>query len=340
MEMSQGPLGVRTRARALALEKSSKNVSHSEGESAERAPSEPKQISYLELRSRRLEKIVGCFSPKEQASNLRGAKKATSERRLSDVTNSDVLDDCSSRLVRYEEVGHSLTMLDASKVSSRGRNNVDENSGFCFHLEKDAPQKVLLCRGPDRNQSRGRARVPGAAHSRTNSRSNSISREDPQGMLTRNQRKIEKRDRTQMEDMDVDAEAICIARDADNLGNGGGRNAEVEVSLGENPVDEGLYARSSNHGRLVRESTPCSYVREAGGPGSAMSLALGHDHGTRFLPPELLDPQALIELEIEEFFANVNCHEQRRFTERYNFDPVNDVPLPGRYEWIKLQPSL
>jgi hypothetical protein len=22
---------------------------------------------------------------------------------------------------------------------------------------------------------------------------------------------------------------------------------------------------------------------------------------------------------------------------RYNFDPVNDCPLPGRYEWVKLK---
>ena len=23
---------------------------------------------------------------------------------------------------------------------------------------------------------------------------------------------------------------------------------------------------------------------------------------------------------------------------RYNFDPMNDKPLPGRYEWVKLDP--
>ncbi|TQE11301.1 hypothetical protein C1H46_003035 [Malus baccata] len=39
--------------------------------------------------------------------------------------------------------------------------------------------------------------------------------------------------------------------------------------------------------------------------------------------------------EIEEFFAVVEKYEHKRFTEKYNYDIVNDVPLEGRYQWVR-----
>lgn len=42
--------------------------------------------------------------------------------------------------------------------------------------------------------------------------------------------------------------------------------------------------------------------------------------------------------ELEDFFAAAEAREQKRFTERYNYDPVNDLPLSGRYEWERLLP--
>nr|XP_028964993.1 cyclin-dependent kinase inhibitor 7-like [Malus domestica] len=39
--------------------------------------------------------------------------------------------------------------------------------------------------------------------------------------------------------------------------------------------------------------------------------------------------------EIEEFFAAVEKYEHKRFTEKYNYDIANDVPLEGRYQWNK-----
>ncbi|KAF3435386.1 hypothetical protein FNV43_RR22475 [Rhamnella rubrinervis] len=42
--------------------------------------------------------------------------------------------------------------------------------------------------------------------------------------------------------------------------------------------------------------------------------------------------------ELEEFLANAERSEERQFTEKYNFDFVNDVPLEGRYEWFPLTP--
>nr|GMD22163.1 cyclin-dependent kinase inhibitor 3-like [Ipomoea batatas] len=40
--------------------------------------------------------------------------------------------------------------------------------------------------------------------------------------------------------------------------------------------------------------------------------------------------------EIDEFFAYAEQQQQRRFIEKYNFDIVNDLPLPGRYEWVRV----
>ncbi|XP_057421814.1 cyclin-dependent kinase inhibitor 7-like [Lotus japonicus] len=40
--------------------------------------------------------------------------------------------------------------------------------------------------------------------------------------------------------------------------------------------------------------------------------------------------------EIEEFFATTERNEQKRFAEKYNFDIVRDMPLEGRYQWVRL----
>ncbi|VVB04348.1 unnamed protein product [Arabis nemorensis] len=43
-------------------------------------------------------------------------------------------------------------------------------------------------------------------------------------------------------------------------------------------------------------------------------------------------------IEIEDFFAYAEQQQQRNFIEKYNFDTVSDNPLPGRYEWVKVEP--
>ncbi|KAG8364269.1 hypothetical protein BUALT_Bualt19G0110700 [Buddleja alternifolia] len=42
--------------------------------------------------------------------------------------------------------------------------------------------------------------------------------------------------------------------------------------------------------------------------------------------------------ELEEFFAAAEKQEQKRFTEKYNYDIVKDVPLEGKYQWVRLYP--
>ncbi|KAK9670399.1 hypothetical protein RND81_13G199400 [Saponaria officinalis] len=44
------------------------------------------------------------------------------------------------------------------------------------------------------------------------------------------------------------------------------------------------------------------------------------------------------EYEIEEFFSSAEKQLQKRFSDKYNFDIVKDVPLEGRYEWCQIKP--
>ncbi|GMP28019.1 hypothetical protein CsSME_00003744 [Camellia sinensis var. sinensis] len=44
------------------------------------------------------------------------------------------------------------------------------------------------------------------------------------------------------------------------------------------------------------------------------------------------------ETELEEFFAAAEKDIHKRFTEKYNYDIVKDVPLEGRYDWVRLKP--
>ncbi|KAL6522595.1 hypothetical protein OROMI_031553 [Orobanche minor] len=42
--------------------------------------------------------------------------------------------------------------------------------------------------------------------------------------------------------------------------------------------------------------------------------------------------------ELEEFFTAAEKYEQKRFVDKYNFDIVKDVPLEGKYQWVRLHP--
>nr|XP_027093562.1 cyclin-dependent kinase inhibitor 3-like isoform X1 [Coffea arabica] len=103
----------------------------------------------------------------------------------------------------------------------------------------------------------------------------------------------------------------------------------VEASFGENNLD--FEPRES---RSTRESTPCSLIRgvDVATPGSSTRQKTANAVNRR---GAILDnvPSAS---EIEEFFASADQCQRRQFIEKYNFDVVNDFPLPGRYEWVKV----
>lgn len=104
----------------------------------------------------------------------------------------------------------------------------------------------------------------------------------------------------------------------------------VEASFGENNLD------SEPRERSTRESTPCSLIRDvdAATPGSSTRRrtvnAVNQISRSAFLENI---PSAS---EIEEFFTRAEQQQQRWFIEKYNFDVINDEPLPGRYEWVRV----
>ncbi|XP_050209263.1 cyclin-dependent kinase inhibitor 7-like isoform X2 [Mercurialis annua] len=52
------------------------------------------------------------------------------------------------------------------------------------------------------------------------------------------------------------------------------------------------------------------------------------------LPAEKIPCQ----VEIDEFFAEAEKKEQKRFASKYNYDIAKDSPLEGRYQWVRLKP--
>uniref|UniRef100_A0A0E0CUX4 Cyclin-dependent kinase inhibitor n=1 Tax=Oryza meridionalis TaxID=40149 RepID=A0A0E0CUX4_9ORYZ len=95
--------------------------------------------------------------------------------------------------------------------------------------------------------------------------------------------------------------------------------AEVEVSFGDNVLDLDNMERSSE---MI--STPGSTTKT----NTSMSSRRRMETSVcRYVPSSL---------EMEEFFAAAEQQQHQAFRERYNFCPVNDCPLPGRYEWTRL----
>ncbi|KAJ0261989.1 Cyclin-dependent kinase inhibitor 4 [Hirschfeldia incana] len=91
-----------------------------------------------------------------------------------------------------------------------------------------------------------------------------------------------------------------------------------------------------------RESTPCSLIRKqksTTSPGSSTKLLSngfsdnsngreeGFSESHRHLPTTP---------EMDQFFSGAEEEQQKQFIEKYNFDPVNEQPLPGRFEWKKV----
>ncbi|KAG8636862.1 cyclin-dependent kinase inhibitor 5 isoform X2 [Manihot esculenta] len=96
---------------------------------------------------------------------------------------------------------------------------------------------------------------------------------------------------------------------------------------------------NTNMLRGTRESTPCSLIRDPETirtPGSTTRHASSAETSRRM--QDSMRRHIPTANEMDEFFAGAEEEQQRQFIEKYNFDPVKDKPLPGRYEWEKLDP--
>ncbi|XP_072959410.1 cyclin-dependent kinase inhibitor 5-like [Typha angustifolia] len=105
---------------------------------------------------------------------------------------------------------------------------------------------------------------------------------------------------------------------------------EIEVSFGENVLE--IEAGERN----VRETTPCSLIRDSDTISTPCSTTRTKSTATNRSTQNSTHRNIPTTLEMEEFFAAAEQLQQRTFMAKYNFDPVNELPLPGQYEWVKL----
>ncbi|KAI7734450.1 hypothetical protein M8C21_032940 [Ambrosia artemisiifolia] len=104
-----------------------------------------------------------------------------------------------------------------------------------------------------------------------------------------------------------------------------------EGSFGENMLE------IEPRGRSTRETTPCNLIRDPDAistPGSSTKRAYSNNANYRV---QTSAPTHIpLTVEMDAFFTEPEKQQQQLFIEKYNFDPVNDKPLPGRYEWVKM----
>ncbi|KAF3513638.1 hypothetical protein F2Q69_00001511 [Brassica cretica] len=90
-----------------------------------------------------------------------------------------------------------------------------------------------------------------------------------------------------------------------------------------------------------RESTPCSLIlkpESIPSPGSSTKLSNGISDNSSQRADSFSGSHRHLPTtpEMDEFFSGAEEEQQKQFVEKYNFDPVNEQPLPGRFEWKKV----
>lgn len=130
------------------------------------------------------------------------------------------------------------------------------------------------------------------------------------------------------------AAAALVSNEGEEEAQGNGVNGDFgmeEASFGENVLE------FEGRERSTRESTPCSLIRDPDTirtPGSTTRPTNSAETNRRVQNASQRHiPTAH---EMDEFFAGAEVEQQKQFVDKYNFDPVNDKPLPGRYEWEKV----
>ncbi|KAL3506382.1 hypothetical protein ACH5RR_031764 [Cinchona calisaya] len=104
----------------------------------------------------------------------------------------------------------------------------------------------------------------------------------------------------------------------------------VETSCGENVLE------FESKGRSTRESSPCNLMRDPEIPPPLRCTKRSNTTSTGQNPMQFFHIPAIDIM--HERFADDEERDRKEFIEKYNFDPLKDEPLPGRFEWEKLKP--
>ncbi|XP_009143943.1 cyclin-dependent kinase inhibitor 4 isoform X1 [Brassica rapa] len=96
---------------------------------------------------------------------------------------------------------------------------------------------------------------------------------------------------------------------------------------------------SESLNRSTSESTPCTLNREAEintSLGSSKKLNNGISDNSDQIEENLSGSHRPTTPDMDRFFSGAEEEQQKQFIDKYNFDPVNEQPLPGRFEWEKV----
>ncbi|KAE8684606.1 Detected protein of unknown function [Hibiscus syriacus] len=119
----------------------------------------------------------------------------------------------------------------------------------------------------------------------------------------------------------------------------GNREIVVGVGICRGTTEEACFGGELRD-RNTRESSSCGLIKDFETIAAPVSTTkprtspLTHRRG----PGNDVQRSIVAAQEMEGFFAFAEQQQQRQFMEKYNFDIVNDLPLPGRYEWVKMIP--
>ncbi|KAL9162059.1 hypothetical protein ABFS82_07G063400 [Erythranthe guttata] len=107
-----------------------------------------------------------------------------------------------------------------------------------------------------------------------------------------------------------------------------------EACFGENELDE-IEIKT----RISRESTPSNFIvgsKDIPKTPTSSNRAIYNVRVVKKITNVV--PKILSAEQLEVFFAAEEKNRIEKFIKQYNFDPVNEKPLEGRYEWAELKP--
>ncbi|CAF2096081.1 unnamed protein product [Brassica napus] len=121
---------------------------------------------------------------------------------------------------------------------------------------------------------------------------------------------------------------------SDSVAESGGKEKVLSDEINNN---KGSSSESLN--RSTRESTPCTLNRDAEintSLGSSTKLDNCISDNSDQIEDNLSGSHRPTTPDMDRFFSGAEEEQQKQFIDKYNFDPVNEQPLPGRFEWEKV----
>ncbi|XP_076926707.1 cyclin-dependent kinase inhibitor 3-like [Bidens hawaiensis] len=134
----------------------------------------------------------------------------------------------------------------------------------------------------------------------------------------------------------ISRRVTCCRQQNPNPNSVGSGSVKDQMKDGEETEEEGCFGENDlefdARERSTRESTPCDSVKDF----NVISTPGSSTRPRNLEAFNIIARSMPLAHEIEEFFAVHEQEQQIRFADKYNFDFVNEKPLEGCYEWVKV----